>query len=71
MPYPCDTTGLEPTNTTGPPLPGSHTGLSMPLPVTISAATSAGALSTVAAVYTDVLPRPPCHMNEATCPAAS
>ncbi len=50
VPYPCDTTGLVPTSSSRPPLPASHTGLNMALPATSSAATSTGALSTVAAV---------------------
>ena len=50
---------------------GSQTGLSIGSPVTSSAATSTGALSTVPAVRNDRLPIDGSHRLAAICPAAS
>ena len=53
-----------PTSSSSPCPSGSQTGLSIALPATSSAATSTGALSTVAAVYNDRLPIEPSHVAD-------
>ncbi len=71
MPYPWDTTGLVPTKIARPGPFGSHTGFSIGTPLTSSAATRTGALSTVTAVRKERLPIDGSHWLAAIWPAES